>query len=423
MKYQHQSLIFTKKLVALVCVGLFIATPVFAATEAEIQAQIEAKKQEMQRHQEEAAALQAKINAALTQVNSLQSQVSLIDQQIAETGFQVQSKQAEIDALSLEMSGIQRTIDTKTAQITDQRQSLAAAIKQLDENSRTSTLSLVLENGTFAEFFSQAQAISTLSASLRDGISTISSARAELQAKQDQLTQTKDQYQQSLLQLKVQQQSVTEQRDFKASLLDQAEGSKSSYEDQADAAQKAEEQANATINALEAQLRESMDGDTPAFTSTGYIWPLKALKGISTYFHDPSYPFNYIYCSPGVKPPACGHPALDIPAPQGTAVKATADGIVSVVHDQGFIRNTAGQIIRSALNYVAIIHDDGVSSRYLHLTKVYVRPDQFVRQGDIIGLSGGLPGTAGSGDITTGAHLHFEIRVNGIPDDPLRYLP
>jgi murein DD-endopeptidase MepM/ murein hydrolase activator NlpD len=104
-------------------------------------------------------------------------------------------------------------------------------------------------------------------------------------------------------------------------------------------------------------------------------------------------------------------------------VKATADGIISVVHDQGFIRDTSGRILRSALNYVAIIHDNGMSSRYLHLTKIYVRPDQFVRQGDIIGLSGGLPGTAGAGGITTGAHLHFELRQSGIPVDPLQYLP
>ena len=124
-----------------------------------------------------------------------------------------------------------------------------------------------------------------------------------------------------------------------------------------------------------------------------------------------------------MKPPTCGHPAIDIPVTQGSPIRATADGIVSVVHDQRFVRDTSGKILRSALNYIAIIHDSGVSSRYLHLIKIYVRPDQFVKQGDIIGLSGGLPGTAGSGGITTGAHLHFEIRVNGLPDDPLKFLP
>ena len=57
------------------------------------------------------------------------------------------------------------------------------------------------------------------------------------------------------------------------------------------------------------------------------------------------------------------------------------------------------------------------------IKNIYVDFNAPVKKGQVIGLSGGTPGTNGAGPFTTGPHLHFEVRVNGIPDDPLKYLP
>jgi murein DD-endopeptidase MepM/ murein hydrolase activator NlpD len=65
--------------------------------------------------------------------------------------------------------------------------------------------------------------------------------------------------------------------------------------------------------------------------------------------------------------------------------------------------------------YVIIDHGNGYSTLYGHLSQINVAAGQTVAQGQVLGL-GGRTGYA------TGNHLHFEVRINGAPTDPLGYL-
>jgi len=78
--------------------------------------------------------------------------------------------------------------------------------------------------------------------------------------------------------------------------------------------------------------------------------------------------------------------------------------------------------LASCYAYVLIIHTGNLSTLYGHLSQIYITGDQFVNKGDVVGLSGGRPGTVGAGPFVTGPHLHFEVRSNGIPVDPMGYL-
>ena len=59
---------------------------------------------------------------------------------------------------------------------------------------------------------------------------------------------------------------------------------------------------------------------------------------------------------------------------------------------------------------------------YGHVSDIMVMDGQSVKAGDVIGLSGGTPGTKGAGLYTTGPHLHFEILKDGVHVDPLEYM-
>jgi murein DD-endopeptidase MepM/ murein hydrolase activator NlpD len=132
-----------------------------------------------------------------------------------------------------------------------------------------------------------------------------------------------------------------------------------------------------------------------------FIWPVEG--PLAAHFHDALY----------LKFFGIPHQGIDIITHQLTPVKSAADGIVFLVKDGGLLGYT----------YVLIGHRDGIATLYGHLNVVQVAPGQEIHRGDVIGLSGGAPGTAGAGLITTGPHLHFEVIQNGINIDPLSVLP
>ena len=99
------------------------------------------------------------------------------------------------------------------------------------------------------------------------------------------------------------------------------------------------------------------------------------------------------------------HTGVDISSAYGTPVMATADGVVSVANQlSGYGR------------LVVVRHGkSNFSTYYAHLSEFYVRPNQVVRRGEIIGK-------VGRSGRTTSAHLHYEVRLNHTPVNPYRFL-
>ncbi|GAB4374206.1 MAG: hypothetical protein Kow0062_11960 [Acidobacteriota bacterium] len=98
------------------------------------------------------------------------------------------------------------------------------------------------------------------------------------------------------------------------------------------------------------------------------------------------------------------HRGLDISAPEGTPVRAPADGIVVKTERNGGY----GKVL-----YIS--HGDGIVTRYGHLSAYKVRPGARVRRGDVIAL-------VGSSGRSTASHLHYEVLVRGQHVDPMKYI-
>jgi murein DD-endopeptidase MepM/ murein hydrolase activator NlpD len=99
------------------------------------------------------------------------------------------------------------------------------------------------------------------------------------------------------------------------------------------------------------------------------------------------------------------HSGIDIDCVTGDAIRASKSGsVVSATYDGGY-----GY-------HVVIDHGGGFASLYAHASELNVSGGQSVSQGDTIAA-------CGSTGQSTGDHLHFEVRVNGAPQDPMGYLP
>jgi len=125
-------------------------------------------------------------------------------------------------------------------------------------------------------------------------------------------------------------------------------------------------------------------GTAPVVATGGLVWPVPG-GSISQYFH-------------------AGHLALDIAAPWGSQIVAAQSGVIT---SAGWRNNGGGYVI-------TIDHGNGMQTTYNHLSSIWVGNGQAVVAGEGIG---GI----GCTGLCTGPHVHFEVIVNGIIDNPQRY--
>jgi len=124
------------------------------------------------------------------------------------------------------------------------------------------------------------------------------------------------------------------------------------------------------------------------------IMPLKNVKEISSGFGSRYHP---------ILKTLRRHTGVDIAAPKGTPVYATADGVVS--RENGGSGYGINVIINHGYSYKTV---------YAHLSKKSVKPGQKIRRGEVIGY-------VGNTGLSFGSHLHYEVRKNDIPVNPVHY--
>lgn len=134
-------------------------------------------------------------------------------------------------------------------------------------------------------------------------------------------------------------------------------------------------------------------GKSAAYSGAGFAYPVR-YAGVSSPFGNRYHPVLRRYIL---------HTGVDLVA-KYVPLRAAKSGVVT------FAGNMSGYG-----KIIIIRHDNGYETRYAHLSVISTNVGEHVNQGDLIGKTG-------NSGRTTGAHLHFEIRQNGVPKNPMKYL-
>lgn len=367
---------------------------------------IQAQKKQMDNLAEKQKAYQAAIEQKRQDKNNLVNQLSILENRAAKTQLDIESTNIGIDKTNLEIKKIELDMENVDSEIETEKEHIGNLIRLVYKQDQVSTMEMLLLNSSLSEFLNQAKYLENTNDKIKESLESLQNKKSQLEKSQASL----DEKNKELLALKGELEkkvdSLEYEQESKEIILEETKSSEAEYQRLMAQARKEQLQAEAEVYSLEKLVRQKMsqkDKEKLESGSSDIAWPV-AGRTVTTGFHDADYPYRKIIGE---------HPAIDIRAAQGSTLRAAGDGYVARVKFDG----------TTAYAYIMIIHNNGLSTVYGHVSGVSVAVDQYVHQGDVIGKTGGAPRKTGSGPFTTGPHLHFEVRKDGIPVNPMNYLP
>lgn len=353
--------------------------------------------------QDELAAIQKKIEqqeAELATIRkqklTLDNQVKLLDQQIAASQLAITGIDAEIITIGLEKNKINRELVDLEEKALARRLNLKLAVRASYIYSQDSLIEIMLSSNSLADFSARVKAVDNIQNKITSNIAAIEEIKQGLGIKKATLEDKNVRLIDIREQRVVEEQSLQVQIGAKQVIVKDLKLSEADYQKKL---QEARTEQQAISNEI-AALMKATPKQPPVGDKVLY-WPI-ASRTITAAFRDADYAKRF----------GLVHNAIDIATPQGTPIKAPADGTVTKIKDGG----------AKGLSYMIINHTNGLATVYMHLSSFAVSTGAFVTRGQVIGRSGGTPGTPGAGWLTTGPHLHFEVWDQDQPRNPRAYL-
>ena len=363
--------------------------------------QIEEKKVHLDQINRRIDSYQDEINDLHSQEVSLENQLAILENRVAKTELDIEATEIDMDSVQLELNVIEAGILDLEEKLARQRELMAGILRRMNQYDENSILELIFGTDSFSELFDQLRYLEDVNQDLQDVLGETRELKSNLEQQQDAKENNLVRLMDLEDELEKEKMLLDSEIGAKEVLIAEVNYSEAQFAtllyEMAQEEQYVEHQVLALQKEVELKL---YDADVYG-GETILSWPLDPnYRGISAYFHDPTYPFRHLF----------EHSGIDIPAAQGTPIVSPAPGYVAWV-----------KVGRLYGNYMMVIHANGIATLYAHLSQPLVQADEFVSRGETIALSGGMPGTSGAG-LSTGPHLHFEARLNGIPVDPMNYL-
>ena len=358
----------------------------------------------------------ASVSAQYQQVSSIVAQVT---DQVNEVRAQLKTLNDQIDELDAQLKQVADEIVVQTAQLAQREALLQDHLRTAYEQSQTSLLEVLLSANSLDDATNQVGYLLSLSDQDKALAGEIRDLRAQLDIKQQELTEGRaalaDSRKEALAQqkqLEAKQSELASLQKQLATLKAQWQAEKAKQEAALNASLSAQSSLNASISQVQAAasaqaaLVKKLQAQQAAASLVGpggFSWPESPTR-ITQYYGPTSF---------SLEPPYAGyahfHTGLDMAAGCGAPIRAAANGVVASSGQPLYPYDYAYGVI--------INHGGGVQTWYWHMqARVIVSAGQSVVRGQVIGYEGAT-------GFATGCHLHFAVNVNGGWRNPLGYLP
>lgn len=366
--------------------------------------EIAARKDAIKQLEATIAIYKKNIDEKQTQAVSLKNQLSILDNHVAQTQADIDLTKEKIKQAELEIAALGLTIADKEKTMARQQKIVATMVQNIYASDQKNYIEIMLSYGNFSEFYNELKNTESVYVDLGRSVRTLRLAKEDLAEKKRLVEVKRTSYRALQQDLEDKKSSLALEVGAKKNLLDQTKSSERKFATLLGSLKAQYQVIEAEERTFEAKVRKKLQEQDKiqAATDVLFSWPVPS-HYINSRFHDPDYPYRKVF----------EHSGIDIRAAQGTVIRATG---------AGYVARARHCSVASCYSYVLLVHTDNLSTLYGHLSAITIADDAFVNRGDIIGYSGGTPGTAGAGPFVTGPHLHFEVRLNGIPTDPLNYL-
>lgn len=351
-------------------------------------ADINQKQQQLQEVDRQIQQQKANLNSTKKKEKNIMGQINSIERNIYQTQKDIDTTTEHIDYLENSIADAQKDIDAMEENLDKQSGELGDRLVDIYEKGDSSYLEVLLSAESLKDFITRYDMLGSIVQQDVSLIKTINRQKKELALKKSDLQVQQRELVSTRASHEIKKETLASQKDQKQDVLNDVQKEKAQYA-------QALEELEQSSRELEAMIRREQGSGGPSIGTGTYTWPAPGYTAITS-------PFGMRY-HPILKTRKL-HTGVDIGAPAGATIVAADGGKVIFA---GWMTGYGQATV--------IDHGGGISTLYGHQSRLLVSVGQTVSKGQTIGK-------VGSTGWSTGPHLHFEVRVNGSPVNPMGYI-
>jgi peptidoglycan DL-endopeptidase CwlO len=365
----------------------------------DLQSKLESKQAKLSHVRERKGVLTTTISSYGDRIDKLTAEVASLRTEESAVRERLAAKQAELDSAVAELDVAKRHLAVVRARLRRSLVALRDRLVAMYENGTPDMLNVILESDGYQEVVDRTEYLERIHGMDEAVVTRVRDLRDQVRGTVARLRSAKDRIESARDAIAVEERALADARKAVEDRQSKLVATRAEREEALEKINSVEEDLDGDVSAIQGELAATLAGFGSAPLPAGPIQPGNGSGLI--------WPVSGPVVSPFGMRWGQMHEGIDIAVPEGTPIRAAASG--TVVLQQGEAESGGYG------NFTCIDHGGGLSTCYAHQSAFAVSAGQSVSQGDVIGYSG-CTGHC------FGPHVHFEVRVDGTPTDPLGYL-